>query len=73
MRFVSLKRNWKLRSLLFWGLLSVLVLSILVLTGAGARYLTPLLVRQAELRLEALATATQLSLDFYIKHHCSGL
>ena len=70
---VGLKRNWKLRSLLFWGLLGVSFLSILVLTGAGARYLTPLLVRQAELRLEASATATQLSLDAYIRHHRSGL
>ena len=67
------KRNWKLRSLLFWGLLGVSFLSILVLTGAGARYLTPLLVRQAELRLEASATATQLSLASYIRHHLSGL
>ncbi|HEY3738607.1 MAG TPA: ATP-binding protein [Bryobacteraceae bacterium] len=67
------KRNWKLRSLLFWGLLGVSFLSILVLTAAGARYLTPLLVRQAELRLEASATATQLSLDSYIRHHRLGL
>ena len=67
------KRNWQLRSLLFWGLLGVSFLSILVLTAAGARYLTPLLVRQAELRLEASATATQLSLDAYIQHHQSGL
>ena len=69
----SMKRSWTLRSLLFWGLLGVSFLSILVLTGAGARYLTPLLVRQAELRLEASATATQLSLDSYIRHHRSGL
>ena len=68
-----MKRKWKLRSHLFWGLLGVSFLSILVLTGAGARYLTPLLVRQAELRLEASATATQLSLDSYIRRHRSGL
>ena len=69
----STKRSWKLRSLLFWGLLGVSFLSILVLTGAGARYLTPLLIQQAELRLAASATATQLSLDSYIRHHRLGL
>ena len=73
MNYGSLKRNWKLRSLLFWGLLVVSFLSILVLTAAGAKYLTPLVVRQAELRLAASATATQLSLDAYIAHHRSGL
>ena len=74
MALSSMKRNWKLRSLLFWGpARRASFLSILVLTCAGARYLTPLLVKQAELRLEASATATQLSLDSYIRHHRLGL
>jgi hypothetical protein len=64
---------WKLRSHLFWGLLGVSVLSVLVLTGVGVTYLNWLLVEQSEQRLKASATATQLSLDSYIRRHQLGL